>query len=356
VPERSSIDLRSDTITQPTPEMRRAMAEAEVGDDSREGDPSVLRLEAKAAEVTGQEAALFCCSGTMGNLVAFMTHLRPSEEVIAEHQSHFLRYEAGGVSAIAGGICRTLPGRAGRMDLGQLETEIQPGSRHRSRTGLIVAENTHNLAGGTCLDPAYMRQLWELAAAHGIPVHLDGARAWNAAVALAVPVSELTRGCQSVMVDLSKGLAAPYGSVLCGSRDFVARAHANRQRVGGGMRQVGHMAAAGLLAIETMIGRLAEDHAKARRLAEGLHAVRPDMVDLDLVQTNMVVLDTTPVGPAAPLIAKIGKTGVQCHATDSYRIRFVTHRDVSAEQIEQAVVSVGGVLKALRGSASERGV
>ena len=185
----SCIDLRSDTVTKATPEMRRAMAEAEVGDDSREGDPTARRLEARAAELTGHEAAVFCSSGTMGNLVAFMCHLQPGDGVIAEHDSHFLRYESGGVSCIAGGIPRTLPGIAGRLDLDQLASEIDPGTKHRPRTALIVAENTHNLAGGTCLDPAYMSQLWQIARAHTIPVHLDGARVWNAAVALGLPIS-----------------------------------------------------------------------------------------------------------------------------------------------------------------------
>ena len=347
---RAVIDLRSDTVTKATPAMRRAMAEALVGDDTREGDPTVLRLEAKAAEMTGHEAALFCSSGTMGNLVAFMTHLQPGEEVIAERDSHFLRYESGGISAIAGGIPRTLPGTAGRLDLDRLATEIQPGSRHRSRTALIVAENTHNMAGGTCLDPAYMRQLWEIARAHNLPVHLDGARVWNAAVALGVPVSALTGGCQSVMVDLSKGLAAPYGSLLCASADFIARARTMRQRVGGGMRQIGHMAAAGLIAIETMVDRLAEDHANARRLAEDIHAVRPDLVNLDLVQTNMVVLDTAALGPAAPIAAKLEANGLRCHATDPCRLRLVTHRDVSAEQIEQGLAIIINVLRSLPSS------
>lgn len=341
---RAIIDLRSDTVTQPTPEMRRAMAEALVGDDSREGDPTVLRLEAKAAELTGQEAAIFCSSGTMGNLVAFMTHLQPGDEVIAEGDSHFLRYESGGVSTIAGAIPRTLPGQAGRVDLEQLEAEIQPGNRHRPRTALIVAENTHNIAGGTCLDVAYMRALWEVAGKHNLPVHLDGARVCNAAVALDVPVSELTRGCQSVMVDLSKGLCAPYGSLLCASADFIARARTNRQRVGGGMRQIGHMAAAGLLALETMVTRLAEDHANARRLAEGIHAIRAELVDLSLVQSNMVVLNTSALGPAASIVAKLEAKGVRCHATDPYRIRLVTHRDVSSEQIAQAVEVFNDVL------------
>ncbi len=341
-------DLRSDTVTKATPEMRRAMAEAEVGDDIREGDPTAQRLEAAAAEITGQEAAVFCSSGTMGNLLAFMCHLRPGEEVIAERDSHFLRYESGGVAAIAGGIPRTIPGVAGRMDLDQVEAELEPGTSHKPRTSLIVAENTHNMAGGTCLDRAYMQQLWELARSHGVSVHLDGARIWNAAVALDVPVSALTSGCQSVMVDLSKGLCAPYGSLLCGSGEFIARARNMRQRVGGGVRQIGHMAAAGLVALETMVERLAEDHANARRLAEGIHAIRPECVDLDLVQTNIVLVETAPLGVSGAELARIlGEKGVLCHATGTKRIRLVTHRDVGEDQVAQALEVIIGVVKFL---------
>ena len=348
MPDRIIADLRSDTVTKTTPEMRRAMAEAEVGDDSREGDPTARRLEAKAAELTGQEAAVFCSSGTMGNLVAFMCHLRPGDGVIAEYDSHFLRYESGGVSCIAGGIPRTLPGVQGRMDLDQLASEIDPGTKHRPRTALIVAENTHNLAGGTCLDPAYMSTLWQIAADHDLPVHLDGARVWNAAVALGVPISALTSGCASVMVDLSKGLCAPYGSLLCGSADFIAPARDLRQRLGGGVRQIGHMAAAGLIALDTMIDRLAEDHAKARRLAEGIHAVRPDCVDLDLVQSNMVIVETAPLGlTGAELAAKLTEAGVHCLPFGPHRLRLVTHHDVSAEQTGRAEEVITRTLRAL---------
>jgi threonine aldolase len=339
-------DLRSDTVTKATPEMRRAMAEAEVGDDSREGDPTARRLEARVAQLTGHEAAVFCSSGTMGNLVAFLTHLRPGEEVIAERTSHFLRYESAGVSSLAGGIVRTLPGVQGRLDLDELASEIEPGSKHRPRTALLVAENTHNLAGGTCLDAAYMQQLWKVAADHNLPVHLDGARVWNAAVALGVPIRDLTSGCASVMVDLSKGLCAPYGSRLCGSADFITRARDLRQRVGGGVRQIGHMAAAGLVAVDAMIDRLAEDHANARTLAERIHSLRPDCVDLALVQSNMVIVETAPLGlTGADLAAKLTDSGVLCLPFAAHRVRLVTHHDVSAEQVRRAVEVVTDVLR-----------
>ena len=339
-------DLRSDTITQPTAEMRRAMAEAVVADDGREGDPTARRLEEIAAALTGHQAALFCTSGTMGNLVALMTHLQPGEEVIAELDSHFLRSEAGGVTAVVGAIPRTLVGRAGRMDLEELASDIQPGSRHRPRTALIVAENTHNLAGGTILDVDYMQQLWALAAERNLPVHLDGARVFNAAVALGVPVKELTHACASVMLDLSKGLCAPYGSLLCAGADFIARARTMRQRVGGGVRQIGHMAACGIIALEKMLDRLDEDHANARLIAGGIHELRPDLVDLSLVQTNMMQLDTTPLGcTAAALCQQLEARGVRALPMASHRVRFVTHRDVTAEQIEAALPVIRDLLQ-----------
>lgn len=345
MPDPIVVDLRSDTVTKATPEMRRAMAEAEVGDEIREGDPTADRLEAMAAEITGQEQALFCTSGTMGNLIAFLCHLRPGQEVIAERTSHFLHYESGGISAIVGAIPRPLPGTAGRMDLDQLAAEIRPGTTHIPGTALIVAENTHNLAGGACLAPDYMNRLWEIAHSRGIPVHLDGARVWNASVALGVPVASLTSGCNSVMVDLSKGLGAPYGSLLCSSADVIERARPFRQRLGGGVRQIGHMAAAGIVALQTMIRRLAEDHANARRLAEGIHALRPGCVDLLLVQTNMVIVETTPVNMTGPQLSRaLSEKGVLCQATGTNRIRLVTHCDVSREQIEIALNVFGDVV------------
>ena len=343
-----SVDLRSDSVTHPTAEMRRAMAEAIVADDGREGDPTAQRLESMGAEMMGHEAGLFCTSGTMANLVALMAHLRPGEEVMAERDSHFLRFEAGSLSVIAGGVARTLPGRAGKMDLQQMEAEIQPGSRLRPRTALIVVENTHNMAGGACLEVRYMRELWEIARKHEIAVHLDGERIFNAAVALGVPARALTEGCQSVMFGLSKGLCAPYGSLLCGSAEFITRARAMRQRIGGNVRQIGHMAAAGIAALETMIPRLAEDHANARRLAEGIERVRPGLVDVEAVQTNIVSVNTRPLGRAAPQIAAgLEEKGVRGLPVDAYRLRLVTHRDVNAEQIEHALEVIAEVFGAL---------
>lgn len=344
MPEMTVIDLRSDSVTKATPEMKRAMAEALVGDDGREGDPTAQRLEKLGAEMVGQEAGLFCTSGTMANLVACMTHLRPGEEVIAERESHFLRFEAGGLAAVAHGFPRPLPGRAGRMDLDELDREIQQGSRLRPRTALIEVENTHNQAGGACLDAAYMRGLWAVAKKHGAAVHMDGERIFNAAIALGVPAPELAKGCDSLMFGLSKGLCAPYGSLLCGRGEFIMQARAMRHRLGGNVRQIGHMAAAGIVALETMVDRLAEDHANARRLAEGINQVHAGLVDMETCQTNIVSVDTSILGqPAAKLAAALDKRGVQGLPLGEFRLRFVTHRDVSREQIEQALVVVGEV-------------
>jgi threonine aldolase len=341
-----TVDLRSDSVTQATPEMRRAMAEAVVGDDGREGDPTTQRLEKLSAEFTGQEAALFVASGTMGNLVALMTHLKPGEEVMAEREAHILRFEAGGVAAIVGAIPRGLKGEAGRLDLDEVEAEIQPPSRHRPRTGLIEIENTHNGAGGTVLDAGYIRELCGLAHAHHVPVHMDGERVFHAAVALGVATRELTRDCDSVMFGLSKGLGAPFGSMLCGSEAFVARARDTRQRVGGGMRQSGHMAAAGIVALETMVDRLAEDHAKARRLAEGIAAARAGLVDLARVQTNIVLMQTGPLGrPADQMVREMAAAGVGCLPVGPETVRFVTHYGVSGEDIEYAIETIGGRIK-----------
>lgn len=337
------IDLRSDSVTKATPAMRQAMAEAIVGDDGREGDPTAQRLEQVSAELMGQEAGLFVTSGTMGNLVAMLTHLKPGEEMIAEREAHILRFEAGHLTAVVGAIPRSLPGKAGRMDLEQLATEIQPGSRFRPRTALIEVENTHNTAGGTILDAEYLTQLCGLAHQHDVVVHMDGERVFNAAVALGVPAKTLTAACDSVMFGLSKGLGAPYGSMLCGRREFIARARAMRHRVGGNVRQIGHMAAAGSVALETMIDRLAEDHANARRLAEGLAALRPDLVDLDLVQTNIVMMQTGPLGKMAGEVAgKLTEAGVWCLPMAATLVRFVTHCDVTADDIAYALGVISG--------------
>ena len=340
-----TVDLRSDSVTRATPAMRQAMAEALVGDDGREGDPTAQRLERLAADLMGKEAALFCTSGTMANLLAMLVHIVPGEEVMAEREAHLLRFESGGLCVIAGAVPRPLAGVAGRMDLEQLEAEIQAGSRYRPRTALIELENTHNAAGGTVFEAAYMRRVGEIAHAHGARVHVDGERIFNAAVALGVPAKDLVTECDTVMFGLSKGLCAPYGSMLCGPAELIARARSLRQRVGGGIRQIGHMAAAGIVALETMVDRLGEDHANARRLAEGIAALRPDLVNLEVVQTNIVILRTSPLGKlGAEVATALQEAGILCAATDARVVRFVTHHDVTTDDIDYALAVMRPVL------------
>lgn len=332
------IDLRSDTVTTPTPEMREAMFRAEVGDDGRGEDPTVQRLEQAAAARMGHAAGLFTISGTMGNLTALMTHVRPGEEVLLEAHAHILTHESGGIAAVAGAQARALPGERGRIPLEMIAKAIEPGSSHRPRTALLCLENTHNLAGGAILDPDYTRAACRLAHERGLSVHLDGERIFNAAVALGAPVTSLTADCDSVMFGLSKGLGAPLGSVLTGSVSFIREARRRRQRLGGGMRQAGIIAAAGLVALETMIERLAEDHANARRLAEGIAALDPRLTDLSRVQTNIVLLDTGPLGlEAKEACGRLERAGLRTLPVGARTVRLVTHKDVQAAHIERAL-------------------
>jgi threonine aldolase len=266
------IDLRSDTVTHPTDAMRQAMFEAAVGDDVFGEDPTVNRLEVMSAQKMGKEAALFTASGTMSNLIAVLTHTQHGNEIILGSESHIFWYEVGGAAALGGVVMRTVPNdNDGQLALGDIEKTIRDKTNiHYPETTLLCLENTQNRCGGAVLTPEYMDSAVQLAHRHGLRVHLDGARIFNAAVALGIPAVELTRGVDSVGFCLSKGLSAPIGSVLCGSKEFIERARKRRKMLGGGMRQVGVIAAAGIVALETMIDRLAEDHANARKLAEGL--------------------------------------------------------------------------------------
>ena len=269
------IDLRSDTVTHPTDAMRQAMFTAEVGDDVFGDDPTVNRLEAMAAQKMGKEAALFTASGTMSNLIAVLTHTQHGNEIILGSESHIFWYEVGGAAALGGVVMRTVPNdNNGQLALGDIEKAIRDKTNiHYPETTLLCLENTHNRCGGAVLTPEYTDSAVQLAHHHGLKVHLDGARIFNAAVALGVPVTELAGGADSVGFCLSKGLSAPIGSLLCGNKDFIDRARKRRKMLGGGMRQVGIIAAAGIVALETMIDRLAEDHANARKLAEGLRQI-----------------------------------------------------------------------------------
>jgi threonine aldolase len=289
------IDLRSDTVTQPTPEMREAMYKAELGDDVFGDDPTVNRLEEMSAAKMGKEAAVFVASGTMGNLVSLLTHCGRGQEVIVGDQAHIFRYEAGGSSALGGIAQFQIPNNPdGTLPLDKVKAAIRGGDQHEPRTRLIALENTHNRCGGTILTPEYMSEVRALATRHGLSVHLDGARIFNASVALGIDVKELTQYVDSVTFCLSKGLSAPVGSVICGTKDFIAEARRNRKKLGGGMRQAGVLAAAGIVALEKMIDRLADDHANARRLAEGLADTPGYIVDVEHVQTNIIFFELDP--------------------------------------------------------------
>jgi threonine aldolase len=282
------IDLRSDVKSQPTPEMRRAMAEAEVGDDAAGEDPTVRRLEERAAAATGKAAAVFVTSGTQGNLVSLLALTTPGEEMIADEQAHLLHYEGGGCARVAGLLPRTLKAERGCLDPEDVAANISEGSTTRGRTGAVILENTHNGAGGVAVEPERMQAVAEVALRRGVKVHLDGARIFNAAVALGRPVTDFTEWCHTAMFCFSKSLGAPAGSVVCGPEDVVERARRGRRMLGGSMRQAGHLAAAALVAMDTMVDRLAEDHRHAREIAETLAGLPGVEVDLGTVQTNMV--------------------------------------------------------------------
>ncbi len=335
------VDLRSDTLTRPTPAMRAAMAAAEVGDDVFGEDPTVNRLERQAAETMGKAAGLFMPSGTMGNLAALLAHCGRGDEAIVGDEAHTFYYEAGGMAALGGIQPRTLPNRPdGTLDITAVEAAIRTPNVHFPVTRLICLENTHNRCGGAVLDAAYMRAVRAVADAHGLAVHLDGARIFNAAVALGVPVSALAADADSVTFCLSKGLAAPVGSVLCGTAAFIDTARRARKQLGGGMRQAGVLAAAGLVALDTMVDRLADDHANARRLAEGLAGLRGVTPAPDAGRTNIVVaaLDRADIDVDA-LVERMAGEGVRFFGVGGNRFRLVTHWEVTADDVERALAA-----------------
>jgi len=323
------IDLRSDTVTRPSPEMRAAMAAAEVGDDVYGEDPTVNLLERRSAEVFGREAALFVPSGTMGNQIAIRCHTQPGQEVIADARAHILDWEMATVAAFSGCVVRAVPTSDGILTWRHIEPVIEQKSNFRAHTGLIAIENTHNLAGGRCTRTDFLEEIWAGAKAHRLPTHLDGARVFNAAVALGVDVRTLTRGFDSVMFCLSKGLGAPVGSMLVGTEELVARARRFRKALGGGMRQVGVLAAAGLMALEQGPKRLHEDHANARLLAEALAHTPGVSIDPELVETNIVIFKLSGGQSAPELATRLKLRGVLISAFAHDSIRLVTHLDVS---------------------------
>lgn len=332
------IDLRSDTVTRPTEAMLEAMREATFGDDSREGDATVQRLEALAAARTGKDAGAFMPSGTMTNLVAMLAHGNRGGEVVLEEGSHTLNAELGGIAGVAGLFYRGVPGHRGAMMLEALRETIRPTTRSNMGTALVWMENTHNRSGGAVLPLTHMKEVFDLAHENGIRVHLDGARIFNAAAFLKCAASEIAKFSDSVCFCVSKGLSAPVGSILCGSREFIERARAYRRMVGGNMRQAGPLAAAGIVALETMVNRLPEDHATAKRFAEGLSRVDAALCDPADVDTNLVRIDVKKSGRrASDWSATLKDAGVLVAPADTFVLRFVTHRHIQPADIDKAV-------------------
>jgi threonine aldolase len=350
VPDTAStptIDLRSDTVTRPTPAMRRAMAEAEVGDDVYGEDPTVNRLQSRAAEIFERKAALFVPSGSMGNLLAIKTWTRPGMEVICEQRAHINNFELASISAIAGCQPFTASVPGGILTWEIIEPLIRPKIYYHAQTGLIELENTSNMHGGAVYPPEIADEICERTHAAGLPVHLDGARIFNAAVALGRSVADLTRKFDSVMFCLSKGLGAPVGSMLVGSRDFITKAHIGRKLLGGGMRQAGVLAAAGLIALEENPKILHRDHENARHLAEGLAQIPGIALDPTKVVTNIVIFDVRATRRTAPdICAALAHSGILCAPFAKFSIRMVTHYDVDRAGIDRAIAAVGAVLAA----------
>jgi threonine aldolase len=343
------IDLRSDTVTHPTPEMRKAMFEAKVGDDVYREDPTVNRLEMMAAGMIGKEAALFTTSGTQSNLIAVLTHTKHGDEIIVGDEAHILWYEVGGAAALGGVTMRTVPNDScGRLNPDDIDRAIRGKDIHYPQTTLLCLENTHNRCGGAVLTTDYTDEVCNLAHTRGIKVHLDGARIFNAAIALGVPACALAQNSDSVALCLSKGLSAPVGSLLCGSKDFVERARKFRKMLGGGMRQAGVIAAAGIVALETMVDRLAEDHANARRLAQGLAGIEGVTLAQDDIPTNIVMFHLSPELSVVEFVEGLDRAGIKIGLRDGRPFRAVTHRMVSSADVDEALTRIEAVCRRLR--------
>lgn len=343
-----TVELRSDTKTKPSQAMRRAIFTAEVGDDVSGEDPTVNRLEHLAAGLMGKEAALYVTSGTMGNLTALLTHCGRGQEVVLGDKTHIFWAEVGGAAALGGLSYHIVPNQSdGTIAPSDLEDAVRPEDLHYPPTGLICLENTHNRMGGVVLGMRYMDEVRALADRHALPLHLDGARIFNAAEYLGVPVREVAARFDTVQFCLSKGLGAPVGSVLVGSSEFIGRARKFRKMLGGGMRQAGVIAAAGIVALEETVPKLREDHANARLLGEGIAAIPGLWIDLSLVQTNIVNFSVLREDMSAPrLEALMAEEGVLFHALDEREMRMVTHRDVSREDMEYSVERLAKVMAA----------
>ena len=338
-----SVDLRSDTVTAPTPEMRRAMAEAEVGDDVYGEDPTVNRLEELAAEMVGKEAALYVPSGTMGNQLALRVLTRPGTEVLCSERAHLRQYEAAAAARNAGVQFRTLADASGTFTAADVDRAAAGPQHHLPPLSLVALENTHMPSGGRAWRPARVADVAAMAHRHGLPVHVDGARIFNAAVALGVPASQLVGPADTVMFCLSKGLSAPVGSLLAGPAEVIAAARVERARLGGGMRQAGVIAAAGVVALERMVDRLGEDHARARRLAQALAECFPGSVEPAAVETNIVCCRASHLPPG--LLAHLAAAGIRAGTIDQDTVRFVTHKDVDdadLSRVEAALDKAAG--------------
>lgn len=332
------VDLRSDTVTRPTEAMFEAMHAAPLGDDVLGDDPTVMRLEELAAEVTGKEEALFVPSGTMGNQIALACHCERGDAIIVEQEAHILYYEVGAAAAVAGVVSWTLPSTLGVIDPDQVEQHVLRQDLHTPGTTLLCVENTHNRAGGTIVPEETMARYRVIANNHGLKIHLDGARIFNAAVALGTTVEEITQHVDSVSFCLSKGLRSPVGSLLCGPAAFIDKARRWRKRLGGGMRQAGILAACGVVSLTRMVDRLAEDHQRARKLAEAIGQFRGIRVNLDSVQTNMVLAEFD--HPAALWQEELRDRGVLALAPARNRLRFVLHADIDDEKLTHAVKAI----------------
>jgi threonine aldolase len=340
------IDLRSDTVTKPTPAMRAAIAAAEVGDDVFGEDPTINKLQQKVAGLLGKEAALYVSSGTMSNQLAIKSHTQPGDEVYCDENSHIYNYEAGAPAFLSGVQVRPLPGIRGAISSDQIAAAQRPSDHHNPRSRLVVLENTHNRAGGAIFPIAEIERINALTREKGLALHLDGARLWNAHVATGIPLRQYGSLFDSISVCLSKGLGAPVGSVLTGSAEFIDRAHRYRKMWGGGMRQAGILAAAGLYALENNIDRLAIDHRHARQIAETFTRFPGIEVDLEATRTNIVIVEMRKTGlKTDALVVKLKEHGVLCISTAPTRIRLVTHLDVGDNEITSACKSIENVLK-----------
>jgi threonine aldolase len=340
-----TIDLRSDTVTHPTDEMRLAMSAAEVGDDVYGEDPTVNRLEAMSAMMMGKEAALFTPSGTMSNLIATLAQTQRGDEIVVGSEAHMFWYEVGGMSALGGVMPHTVPNNPdGTMDLAAVEAAIRSKNVHYPPTTLLCLENTHNRCGGAVLSAGYIAEATALAHRHGLRVHIDGARIFNAAIALGVPAADVVRGPDSVSFCISKGLSAPVGSLLCGGSAFVDRARKYRKMLGGGMRQAGVLAAAGIVALDKMIGRLSEDHATARYLVEGLSLI-PGIKVQGPCQTNIVMFEVAAAVPGHEFARDMESRGVRLSPRGGQAFRAVTHRMITAADSGEALERIKAYLR-----------